>query len=59
MQGDVDSSMYEVVSTADYYQLLAKHAAGEELRCTLPFTDPMTITCICTATIDCLANRHT
>ena len=35
MQGDAESSMYEIVSTADWLQLLTRHAAGEEdsIRC--------------------------
>ena len=35
MQGDADSSMFEIVSTADWLQLLTRHAAGEEdsIRC--------------------------
>lgn len=30
MQGDADSSMFEIVPTADWLQLLTKHAAREE-----------------------------
>ena len=35
MQSDVDSSAFEVVSTADWLQLLTRHAPGQEdqLRC--------------------------
>ena len=30
MQADADSSMFEVVSTTDWLQLLSRHAAGQE-----------------------------
>ena len=30
MQSDADSSIYEVVSTTDWFQLLATHASGAE-----------------------------
>lgn len=30
MQGDADSSMFEVVATADWLQLLSRHAAEQE-----------------------------
>ena len=30
MQSDADSSVFEVVSTADWFLVLARHAAGQE-----------------------------
>ena len=35
MQGDAGSSVFEIVSTADWLQMLTGHAAGEEasIRC--------------------------
>ncbi len=30
MQSDAESSMFEVVSTADWFQILARHAARQE-----------------------------